>query len=260
MMQCQICSSERIIKCRSNVNNCRKCGHTFALIPKSQRGQYDDNYFKCHKNWFEHPDYRLFKIIKKYVAGKKILDVGCGNGSFIGNLSLDYDCVGIDLNAPADNSGSKRKFIKADFMQFNFNGEKFDTVVSLSTIEYLESPVKFIGKIKKLLRKNGKLIITTPNNGSLLFKTARFLDLCGINAAYDRIYNRHDLQHFSLNSISLLLSKSNLKINKIIKYNNSLSTIDIPNDNIIYKLLVYLIYFVSNLIGQQTFIMVVAQN
>ena len=47
---------------------------------------------------------------------------------------------------------------------------KFDIVTAFDVIEHVESPVNFLNMIKKYLKKNGIVLIYTPNKNSLGFK------------------------------------------------------------------------------------------
>ena len=85
--------------------------------------------------------------------GYNILDVGSGDKFLKESLeknncnyfSLDID----DLNFEKDN--------------FSFEKEKFDIVICLAVIEHLSDPSIFLNEIKRVLKKNRYLYISTPN-------------------------------------------------------------------------------------------------
>ncbi len=103
-------------------------------------------------------DYLRFKQINKYIKGKEILDIGSKEGFVHSLLSRNNKELKFQT---LDNSG------KADFNIDLDNPrkieKKFDTIIAGEIIEHLESPINFIRYCKTLLKKGGRLIITTPN-------------------------------------------------------------------------------------------------
>lgn len=55
-------------------------------------------------------DEERIKLIKKFVTGKKVLDIGCGLGFYVDFLnSSGYECVGVDFVAEFINKAKKIK-------------------------------------------------------------------------------------------------------------------------------------------------------
>ncbi len=108
-------------------------------------------------------------------TNKKILDVGCGNGSLV-KLFVEngYDAYGTD----ASESGIKMASVfsadrfavqdlSTDELPEKFSNLTFDTVTATEVIEHLYDPRKFIQFCKKILMKNGggEIILSTPYHG-----------------------------------------------------------------------------------------------
>src|SRR3989338_5811890 len=105
------------------------------------------------KQSYSHPDIRLFKTVDKIKtivdAGvsfqkKKILDIGCGNGSTLFYLHKQYGSIGcgIDISAPAvadarqiSDSGDLY-FQVGDARAVPFGPKTFDIVLSWGVIEH----------------------------------------------------------------------------------------------------------------------------
>lgn len=111
----------------------------------------------------------------KFVKNNKILEIGCGFG--IGFRYLAKNCKsyhGIDLNkehislAKRNNCSNKNKFRVLNFSQLNLLNQKFDTIICLATIYYLDFHY-FLKICKKYLNKNGKVIFDTSNKNILGF-------------------------------------------------------------------------------------------
>jgi len=108
------------------------------------------------------------------IDGKRILDWGCGTGALSQRLiDLGADVISIDIDSESFEATSK--FIPVDFNDQDsfalfvdkFNAT-FDIVIASEVIEHVENPWAFIKSIKRVLKKNGAALISTPNTGSVL--------------------------------------------------------------------------------------------
>jgi len=101
-------------------------------------------------------------------TGKRVLDIGCGEGSFLMQVREKFEEVyGIDISDIATELCLKNNIIakKANLNNepLPFPDEYFDTVVTLDVIEHVFDPVLFINEIKRVLMHGGYTIISTPN-------------------------------------------------------------------------------------------------
>ena len=99
-------------------------------------------------------------IIKKRLFGK-ILDVGC-DSHFLHDEIKNNDTIGLDIII----KHVKDKIIKGDGQNMPIKSESFDSIVAGEIIEHLENPEIFLKESYRVLKENGKLIITTPNRKS----------------------------------------------------------------------------------------------
>lgn len=103
------------------------------------------------------------------------LDIGCGPGTFIGSLPQDAESIGTDLADPQIQFALRE--YKTDTHDFRcvksgalpFEDGRFDTVTLIELIEHLEieGVRSLLTEAKRVLKPGGKLIVTTPNYGSL---------------------------------------------------------------------------------------------
>lgn len=136
---------------------------------------------------------------------KKILDVGCGTGMFADLLKQKFpesEVVGIDISKKALSLGKEKyrdvKFIFADAEKtLPFKDMYFDLVISGEHIEHLVDVDSYLDEINRVTKKNGYLLLTTPNLASWM---NRMLLFCGLQPWYLDASYRKNLPIFSIGS------------------------------------------------------------
>lgn len=93
----------------------------------------------------------------------KILDIGCNKTDL--HSFMNGEVYGTDIEI----TNYKDNVIKADAQYLPFKNNVFDTVFAGEVIEHLPNPYLFLHEVKRVLKKNGKFILTTPNIHSLDF-------------------------------------------------------------------------------------------
>ena len=101
-------------------------------------------------------------------SDKKLLDIGCGDKSFINSLK-HINAIGIDIKYDQDAEKG-----------LNYKEETFDYITLLAVIEHFHDYRKVIKDCHRVLKNNGLLIMTTPFR-----KTERFI----------RLYQKGDIGH-----------------------------------------------------------------
>lgn len=255
---CTICQETALcLDNRLHLFRCPHCTHTFTLAVEIEPQLYSEDYFyERHKNWFNNPDYNLFKffhkILRRLIEKKKIrlLDLGCGKGDFlkyIKQLDPDLELYGIDL---ADNDSSEFHFIKGDLFKEDI-AMQFDVVCGNAVIEHVDNPQLFMKKLNNLLLPNGLLFLSTINNLSLTYKVARLLNALRMDAAYNQLYGAHHLQHYTNRSLRYLLEANGFQTLIQKNYNYPFRAIDITETNPCIKRLylagVWLIFSLQSL-------------
>lgn len=116
----------------------------------------------------------VYSCIKEYsekLKEPKILELGSGLGYFTYGLKKSgYDITGLDISKDAVEKAIKaygEHYICADLFKYSEkNQEKYDIVIMTEVIEHISEPDEFLKAIKKILKKGGIVIITTPNKGA----------------------------------------------------------------------------------------------
>jgi len=236
--KCFICGSNEfttVLTCKDhfltketfNIAECKKCG--FRFTNPRPAAEHIFKYYES-KDYISYSHSKkgiinfLYQLIKKYSlkqkfnlinkyktsSGKKILDIGCATGDFLNifkkNNWLTY---GIEPNEKVRNHAVSlyNLNIKDEKELLKLEANSFDVITMWHVLEHIHQLNKRITEVKKLLKKDGILIIAVPNYKSLdadIYKE--------FWAGYD--IPRH-LYHFSQSSIKNLFEKYNFKVEKI---------------------------------------------
>lgn len=111
--------------------------------------------------------YRRQELIN-YCHGKNVLDIGGGMGRFAAELQkkgFKVTVVDIDQQLLAYGTSHYKSitFIHGDALHLPFKDNTFDEVVMEQIIEHIPQQGQAIREAYRVLRKGGRLIITTPN-------------------------------------------------------------------------------------------------
>jgi 2-polyprenyl-3-methyl-5-hydroxy-6-metoxy-1,4-benzoquinol methylase len=101
-----------------------------------------------------------------------LLDVGCGTGQLLASVRDLVDCYhGTDIVRYAE-LPTDAEFIPADLDSgvVPLPDGFADIVVAVETIEHLENPRAFMRELSRLCAPGGLVVVTTPNQLSLLSK------------------------------------------------------------------------------------------
>ncbi|HKO97134.1 MAG TPA: class I SAM-dependent methyltransferase [Pyrinomonadaceae bacterium] len=109
-------------------------------------------------------------IEKCQISAGTLVDVGCGSGHLWRYLrSSTFRYVGTDA-VHYDGFPTAAEFIKTNLDQSEWPMEEgsADVVTAVEVIEHLENPRAFMRHLVRLAKPGGRVIITTPNQLSLL--------------------------------------------------------------------------------------------
>jgi len=120
------------------------------------------------------PVYRLATrtITGRHPGGGTLVDVGCGRGALWGHLRGHFDrYVGVDV-VPYEGFPDDGTFCKVDLDagRAELDDGVGDVVAAVETIEHVENPRAFVRELVRLTRPGGLVVVTTPNQLSLLSK------------------------------------------------------------------------------------------
>ena len=120
-------------------------------------------------------EYILKNIDKSNLKNLDILDLGCGGGLTCESLArLDVSVTGIDFvkeNITTAKKHALKSDLKINYLHEDINKiilkKKYDTILLLEVLEHLDEWELLIKKIKKNLKPQGKIIISTINKNKI---------------------------------------------------------------------------------------------
>lgn len=234
---CPICSSgknKQFLSCKDftvsqevfNIVACEGCGFRFT----SPRPSVEDigRYYKSD-NYISHSDTRkgvvnkLYHWVRSYTLIKKlqlvlknsprgkILDFGCGTGTFLETCKNNkWDVLGLEPDSTAREIAQQRCGQKIFEGIGSFDealpNEKIDVITLWHVLEHIHDLEEWFGFINRHLKSDGVLIVAVPNCSS--FDAIKFSQFW---AAYD--LPRH-LWHFTPRDIASLFKKHNYELIK----------------------------------------------
>lgn len=198
-VNCNLCNSDSTRKLMSikgfNIVKCRNCGLSYVnprLKERKLHKIYDKKYFSneafdgaktafygygkyleeedCIKATFK----RRLKVINRLSGKGRLLDIGCAFGFFL-ELARDngWKVQGLEISEYAYTYAKnvlKLPVMNKTLEKAKFKSSSFDVVTIFDVIEHLPDPKSTLKEIRRVLKPNGLVVITTPNIGSITAK------------------------------------------------------------------------------------------
>lgn len=172
----------------------------------------------------------LQTIEKAGLRNGKLLDIGCGKGTFL-RLAKErgWEAVGIEPNFEDAKELRELYGIKVyqnDFLEVSILEDKFDAVCLWDLIEHVPNPREWVMRCIQILKKGGLLVIATPDHFSLLDSLAELgYRLSGGRFTYalEKLYTIDHTLYFTKTTLKSLLEREGLEIFEVLKVNTDLS-------------------------------------
>lgn len=177
--------------------------------------------------WPERELKMFYESIKEFI-GKKVLDIGAGEGIFLEYLQKNHGkhlfLSALELSEVAAERGRKRNpdvnyNVGSADDKYAFADEKFDTILMTDVIEHLVDVDEALSECNRVLEHGGRVILITPifnflkkiliaaffwerffypNNPHIRFFTKKSLDVIFRKHGFKRVYSRWGLTWFKI--------------------------------------------------------------
>ena len=159
---------------------------------------------------------RYFQKVSQWMESHKsqgtLLDVGCGPGFFLSSLGKHWHSEGIDLSPYAVEYGRREFGLKlrhGEFAPGIYEAGSFDVVAMMQVFDHLPDPRQTLGEVRRILRNDGLLVMTSIVNGS---------SFCArVFAGGYRLIAPNHLYYFSPTNLKQLLSEFGFEL-EVIKF------------------------------------------
>lgn len=181
---CKNSTAKTIYKTKKySLVSCANCSLAY-LTPMPTSGQikkiYQQDYFKNDKDLtggysdyqsmekvLEKESRRRIKFIKTFTNKNKLLDLGCGLGTFLEVArKADFNVSGNDISSYAQEEvkdGSKIPFYPGEVSKANLPKESFDIITAWDVFEHIPQVNQTAKTVYKSLKPGGYLFLSTPN-------------------------------------------------------------------------------------------------
>lgn len=116
-----------------------------------------------------HHNTSRFLLFKEWInqhvpKGGRILDIGCGSGTFAAQ-SPDFEWHGIDWDVgPAKDNPINAIVHNVEQQPYPYEAGSFDAITCSEVIEHIFNPIPIYKEVRRLLKRDGTFFLSTPNH------------------------------------------------------------------------------------------------
>jgi len=162
----------------------------------------------------EYIEIKELRKLSQLPSGKKILEIGCGNGwgtKLIKKYFSPIEIQAIDLDpkminiAKANNNDSKTVFVLGDATKLLYKDDYFDAIFDFGIIHHIPNWKTCLDELKRVLKPGGQLLIEDLSTETFATPFGRLLKKI-LDHPYSSMYKRSEFLEY-LKSIGFKVSK-----------------------------------------------------
>ncbi len=204
------------------INCCATCGQIY-ISPRLDRDSVREVYRHDRAHTISHnycwtdsaSDARFQPLLQRLLEicpSGRLLDVGCGNGSFLAAAQCRgvWELTGVEPVAAAAAQAQQR--IAAPIHAVSLEGAPlpqgyFDVITLLGVLEHVHDPLELLRQAKQLLRPQGVIAVYVPNFHYLRLKDTG--PICWVRRrCWSHLAPQEHLFHFTPHSLRRLMQRS----------------------------------------------------
>lgn len=191
-----------------------------------QHYKVDAEYF----DFFHESNFRTQEIFRHYQeffhlyrikSSDKVLEIGSGGGAalrFIQSAGCEYyplDISSFNLKKIKEKNIRNVFPVSGDTYSLPFNDDSFDFIILSEVLEHLAEPVTALTEIKRVLKKEGRLVVSVPYNEKLTYQICIHCNKPTPTNAHLHSFNEERL-NLMINAAGLIPLKTSFCMNKIV--------------------------------------------
>ena len=148
------------------------------------------------------------------------LDYACGSGAFIGNY-LYGNSLGVDIANNqieyAKNQYSSNNYLPLDEFNLTEHQKKYNVISIIGLLEFLDhnESTELLNSLSDLLKKNGEIILTTPNYRSAMYIFYIILNFFGV------VNYKHEYKEkYNLRKLKSLINSTSYEVIEVSRFLN----------------------------------------
>jgi SAM-dependent methyltransferase len=98
------------------------------------------------------------------VAGKDILEVGCGEGMMFDGTATSPVQMDVSITRVSRASGKCRFLLCADGYDLPFRDASFEVVLLIAVLEHTREPQRILAEARRVLKPGGRAVMVVPND------------------------------------------------------------------------------------------------
>lgn len=105
-----------------------------------------------------------------YCPGGRLLDVGCGSGSYVAYMrTLRWEVEGVEVDPRAVEQARKLNLViyQGNLEERGFENNRFDMITLSHVLEHVHKPLAVLKECCRILKPGAFLVVVTPNTESI---------------------------------------------------------------------------------------------
>jgi 2-polyprenyl-3-methyl-5-hydroxy-6-metoxy-1,4-benzoquinol methylase len=171
--------------------------HQYQEVPRST-GEIEEETRGFRGDRFRHA---------RVTPGGRYLDIGCGLGDMVVAFgSLGMKAQGVEVSKAAVEIARRRGLdvYQGTLQDAGFPEETFDTVTLYHVLEHVHDPVDLLRAARRVLRRDGELLVVVPNIGSMMFAVLKDM--------WTNVDVPRHIHHFTPDSLRATAGRAGLRV------------------------------------------------